>query len=202
VQDQSDYEVELVIVIGKECRDITPEQAADYIIGVSRLSVSGTMFSLTICSPQYTICNDVSARKKMFATSQWGMGKTFDGWLPLGPCLLSSAVLPIEHAQSLNLQAHLATSRSLHSAHKNPLQNGSTADQLWKIAETVSSLSYGTTLRVGDIICTGTPAGQGSSKEPQLWLEHGDEITVSGEGIGSLRNTVQWEQPGSGKARL
>jgi len=189
VQDESDYEVELVIVIGKECRDVTPEQAHDYIVG-------------------YTLCNDVTARKRMFATPQWGMGKSFDGWLPLGPCLVSSAVLPFEKAQDTLLRTTMETTRTLkHSSHQNPLQNGSTKDQLWKIAETVSALSYGTTLKVGDIICTGTPAGQGSSKQPEpLWLNDGDKITVFGEGgLGSMMNPVVWEksgQKGALKARL
>ena len=67
---------------------------------------------------------------------------------------------------------------------------------LWQIAETVSALSYGTTLKVGDIICTGTPDGQGSGRKPQVWLQDGQTVTVWGEGIGSLTNHVVWEKDG------
>lgn len=125
------------------------------------------------------------------------------GWLPLGPCLVSSAVLPLEQAQDTVLRTTRDTKHAVkHSSHQNPLQNGSTKDQLWKIAETVAALSYGTTLKVGDIICTGTPAGQGSAKQPEpLWLQDGDNITVSGEaGLGSLVNPVVWEKGGSKQA--
>jgi len=152
VQDQSDYEVELVIVIGKEGKNIPLEMAFEHVVG-------------------YTICNDVSARKRMFATPQWGMGKCYDGWLPIGPSLVSSSVLTPSKAQALPPKTSLSTHSSL-------LQDGNTSDQLWKIAETVSALSYGTTLRVGDLICTGTPDGQGSNRKPQVWLQDKQVITV------------------------
>jgi 2-keto-4-pentenoate hydratase/2-oxohepta-3-ene-1,7-dioic acid hydratase in catechol pathway len=141
---------------------------------------------------QYTLCNDVSARKRMFATPQWGMGKCYDGWLPLGPCLVSSS--QFQDAQSLKLKTTITPSPQ---SHQNPLQDGNTSDMLWQMAETVSALSYGTTLKVGDIICTGTPDGQGSGRKPQVWLQDGQTVTVWGEGIGSLTNPVVWEK-GSG----
>ncbi|KAL7009153.1 hypothetical protein EMMF5_001351 [Cystobasidiomycetes sp. EMM_F5] len=127
VQDQSDYEVELVIVIGKGGRNIPVEKALDHIIG------------------------DV---------------------------------------QKVRLTTHLKSQPSA----VNPVQDGSTNDMLWQVAETVSALSYGTTLRVGDIICTGTPPGQGSGRTPPLWLKDGEVVTVFGEGIGSLENPIAWEQ--------
>lgn len=91
--------------------------------------------------------------------------------------------------QDLILKAQLAT----HHANKNPLQNASTKHMLWQIAETVSALSYATTLKVGDIIATGTPPGQGSAQKPPIFLQHGEKVTVWGEGIGSLVNEVEWE---------
>lgn len=96
------------------------------------------------------------------------------------------------------LRTHLA----LQSASVNPLQNGSTKEQLWQIAETVSALSYGTLLKKGDIICTGTPPGQGSSQKPPIWLQHGEKVTVWGEGIGSLVNEVEWESKATGRSKL
>lgn len=96
------------------------------------------------------------------------------------------------------LKTHLA----MQSASVNPLQNGSTKEQLWQIAETVSALSYGTLLKKGDIICTGTPPGQGSSQKPPIWLQHGETVTVYGEGIGSLVNEVEWESKKGRQAKL
>jgi 2-keto-4-pentenoate hydratase/2-oxohepta-3-ene-1,7-dioic acid hydratase in catechol pathway len=100
--------------------------------------------------------------------------------------------------QDIVLKTHLA----LQSASVNPLQNGSTKEQLWQIAETVSALSYGTLLKKGDIICTGTPPGQGSSQKPPIWLQHGETVTVWGEGIGSLVNEVEWESKAPGRSKL
>lgn len=134
----------------------------------------------------------------MFATPQWGMGKCYDGWLPLGPCLVASSALP-KDPQSLQLRTTITPDTLLQkNKHSNPVQDGNATDMLWQIAETVSALSYGTTLRKGDIICTGTPDGQGSNRKPQLWLQHGMQVTVAGEGIGSLVNQVVWEGQGGG----
>ena len=123
----------------------------------------------------------------MAATPQWGMGKCYDGWLPMGPCLVSAASYPSAHS-STQLRTHISSQVAL-----NPLQDGNTSDLLWKVAETVSALSYGSTLRVGDVVCTGTPDGQGSGRKPPVWLRDGDKVTVWGEGIGSLVNPVVWE---------
>ena len=128
----------------------------------------------------------------MFATPQWGMGKCYDGWLPLGPCLVSAS--SYNNAQCKQLQTTISSQSSL-----NPLQDGNTSGQLWQIAETVSALSYGTTLKVGDIVCTGTPDGQGSNRKPPVWLKDGDKVTVWGEGIGSLVNHVVWDKEGDTK---
>lgn len=115
------------------------------------------------------------------------MGKSYDGWLPLGPCLVSTSILTPEKAQNLSLRTSLST-------HPTLLQDGSTKDQLWQIAETVSALSYGTTLRKGDIICTGTPDGQGSNRKPPVWLQDAQTVIVSADYIGSLVNEVKWEK--------
>lgn len=196
--------MELVIVIGKAGTNIPTKQALDYVIGVRETGLQ----RLKPADPtitQYTICNDVSARKRMFgeaaleaeagyelkiperaASPQWGMGKSFDGWLPIGPCLLAAHA--VKDPQNLRLTTHLSKQPSL-----NPVQNGNTADMMWQVAETVSALSYGTTLRPGDIICTGTPDGQGSNRKPPVWLQDGEIVTVFGEGIGSLTNRVVFD---------
>lgn len=122
--------------------------------------------------------------------------RVYSGWLPLGPCLVASS--QIKNPQDMTLKTHLA----MQSASLNPLQNGSTKEQLWQIAETVSALSYGTLLKKGDIICTGTPPGQGSSQKPPIWLQHGETVTVYGEGIGSLVNEVAWESKKGRQAKL
>lgn len=96
----------------------------------------------------------------------------------------------VKDVQKVRLTTHLKSQPSA----VNPVQDGSTNDMLWQVAETVSALSYGTTLRVGDIICTGTPPGQGSGRTPPLWLKDGEVVTVFGEGIGSLENPIAWEQ--------
>lgn len=120
------------------------------------------------------------------------------GWLPLGPCLVASS--QFKDPQDIILKTHL---ESLQSSSLNPLQNGSTKDQLWKIAETVSSLSYGTLLKKGDIICTGTPPGQGSNQKPNpIWLQHNEKVTVWADKIGSLVNPVEWESKATGRSKL
>jgi len=160
-----DYEVELVIVIGKVAKDVSEEDALDYVLG-------------------YTGANDVSFRKHQMAVSQWGFSKSFDNTNPLGPCLVSSNLIP--DPQKVHLKLTL---------NGDVVQDGSTADQIFNVRKTVSFLSQGTTLEPGSIILTGTPKGVGFVKKPPLYIKDGDrmEVWLSG-GIGTLVNDVKEEK--------
>ncbi|KKY29001.1 putative fumarylacetoacetase-like protein [Phaeomoniella chlamydospora] len=123
-----DYECELVIVISKPCLNVPPSQALDYVLG-------------------YTVGNDISHRfwqlKK--GGGQWGLGKCYDGWAPMGPAIVSKEVIP--DPQNLKMKTTL---------NGQVVQDSTTADQIFGVKETVSALSMGTTLMPGDLIFTGT----------------------------------------------
>ncbi|CUA78295.1 Fumarylacetoacetate hydrolase domain-containing protein 2 homolog [Dictyostelium discoideum] [Rhizoctonia solani] len=157
----SDYEVELVAVIGKDAKDVKESEALEYVLG-------------------YTGANDVSFRKHQLTTSQWCFSKSFDCTTPIGPVLVRNT----GHIDPQNLPLTTALNSQL-------LQNGTTADQIFTVAEAIAFLSQGTTLKAGSVILTGTPAGVGFVKEPKIWLKHGDEVrTYVGGGIGTLVNKV------------
>ncbi|KAJ7206777.1 hypothetical protein GGX14DRAFT_636950 [Mycena pura] len=143
-----DYEVELVIVIGKAANDVSEADALDYVLG-------------------YTGANDVSFRKLQMATSQWGFSKGFDNTNPIGPCLVSAAAIPDPQKVSLKCTVNSAV-----------VQDGSTAEQIFSIRKTVAFLSQGTTLEPGSVILTGTPKGVGFVKKPPLCLKDGDRVSV------------------------
>jgi 2-keto-4-pentenoate hydratase/2-oxohepta-3-ene-1,7-dioic acid hydratase in catechol pathway len=161
---QADYEAELAVVIGKEARNVPVEDALDYVLG-------------------YTCSNDVTARKHQFHGAQWGFGKGFDGFAPLGPCLISTRRVPdpsvIELKTVLNGEV---------------MQEGRADDMIFTVAQIVAYLSQGTTLEPGTVIRTGTPHGIGVSKTPPVYLKPGDDIRiVMSHGLGSLVNTVEYE---------
>jgi 2-keto-4-pentenoate hydratase/2-oxohepta-3-ene-1,7-dioic acid hydratase in catechol pathway len=175
-EDESDYEVELVVVLGETLKDATPQQAMKAVLG-------------------YTLSNDVSARTRMFAVPQWGLGKSFDTWLPLGPCLVS-ATNPRGISNPDNV--HLTT-----KLNNRVMQDGNTADMLWKTAETLAHLSKGTTLKPGDIVSMGTPPGEGFKRNPKVALAHGDTCHLWGSGgLGSLVNNVKFSRLSVPKPRL
>ncbi|KAL1761192.1 hypothetical protein FB107DRAFT_255479 [Schizophyllum commune] len=157
----SDYEVELVIVIGKTCKDVKAADALDYVLA-------------------YSGANDVSFRKHQLAVSQWGFSKSFDNTNPFGPCLVSAKA--ISDPQNVPLKTVL---------NGETVQDGTTRDQIFGVRETIAHLSQGTTLEAGTIILTGTPKGVGFVKSPPVYLKHGDKMSVwVGGGIGSLYNDV------------
>ncbi|KAJ6460121.1 hypothetical protein C8R47DRAFT_1161236 [Mycena vitilis] len=159
-----DYEVELVIVIGKPAKDVSEADALDYVLG-------------------YTAANDVSFRKHQLAVSQWSFSKGFDNTNPLGPCLVSAAAIP--DPQTIPLKCTLNNA---------VVQDGNTSDQIFTVRQTVAFLSQATTLEPGSIILTGTPKGVGFVKKPPLYLKHGDKMSVwVGNGIGTLANNVMEE---------
>jgi 2-keto-4-pentenoate hydratase/2-oxohepta-3-ene-1,7-dioic acid hydratase in catechol pathway len=157
---QLDYEAELAIVIGKRAKNLTPEQAWNVIAG-------------------YMVINDVSARDIQFSESQWFRAKSFDTFAPMGPCL----VTPDEIGDPQNLRIWC-------DVNGERLQNSTTANMIFKIPEIVAFISQVFTLRPGDVIATGTPAGVGVFRKPPRLLQVGDIVETGIEKIGILRNQV------------
>lgn len=157
---QPDYEAEFAFVIGKGGRHIAAEDWKEHVFG-------------------YTIVNDVSARDIQLATSQWLMGKTFDTFAPMGPYLVSAD--EIEDPHNLNISLRIGD---------ETLQNSNTRELIFKIPELIAYLSSVFTLEPGDLVSTGTPAGVGFARKPPRYLRAGDEVVVSIEGLGELKNPV------------
>lgn len=162
---QVDYECELAVVIGKPCKNATPENALDFVAG-------------------YTCANDVSARdwQKDFGGSQWCRGKSFDTFCPLGPRLVTPEEIPNPNA--LQIRTFL---------NGEIMQDSNSSDMIFSVAEIIAFLSGSTTLLPGTVILTGTPEGVGMARKPPVWLKSGDEVAVEIEGIGRLTNPVVHE---------
>ncbi len=161
ITDSLDYEAELAVIIGKEARDVPVDQVRNYIFG-------------------YTIINDVSARDLQNRHSQWYFGKSLDGFLPMGPCIVTAASLPYPPSLSI---------RSLVNGELR--QDSNTSLLIFGISQVVSELSRGITLKPGTIISTGTPAGVGMGFHPPRFLKPGDQVDCIIEGIGTLSNTIK-----------
>ena len=159
---QVDYECELAVVIGKKCKNATKENALDFVLG-------------------YTCGNDVSARdwQKDFGGSQWCRGKTFDTFAPLGPCLVTKDEIPNPNGLKIKTVLNGQT-----------MQDWTTEDMIFDVRTLIVFLSGSTTLLPGTVIMTGTPHGVGAARKPQVFLKHGDSITVEIENIGQLTNPV------------
>lgn len=160
--DEVDFEVELAVVIGYECKNVSVAEALDYVLG-------------------YTIANDVSARdwQKTWGGSQWCRGKTFDTFCPLGPAMVTREDIKDPNNLTLLTRVNGVT-----------MQESNTRDMIFSVAEIVSFLSGSTTLEPGTIILTGTPEGVGMGRKPPLYLKAGDVVELEIEGIGILRNPV------------
>jgi 2-keto-4-pentenoate hydratase/2-oxohepta-3-ene-1,7-dioic acid hydratase in catechol pathway len=158
--EKVDYEAEVAFVVGRRCKDVGADEALDAIAG-------------------YMLLNDLSARDLQFATPQWMPGKVFDGSAPCGP----SIVTPDEAgpADAISFALDLNGER---------MQEASTSDLIFSVAELVARLSRWMTLEPGDIVSTGTPSGVGSVREPRVWLKPGDEIVISSPTLGELRTTI------------
>lgn len=159
---QLDYEVELALIIGKNCKNINEEQAKDAIFG-------------------YMILNDVSARDIQFKDKQFTRGKSFDTFAPSGPWITTAD--EIEDPQNLKLITKI---------NGEIRQNSSTSKMFIKIPEIVSKLSKVMTLEKGDIISTGTPAGVILNKPNAVFLKNGDIIEMEIEKLGNLKNTIKF----------
>ena len=157
---KADWEAELAVVIGKHAKNASEQGWEDYVFG-------------------YTILNDVSARDVQLATSQWTLGKSFDTFAPIGPCIATKDEIGDPHA--LNIQLSIDGVRQ---------QNSNTRELIFRIPALIAYISSIIPLEPGDIISTGTPAGVGLGQNPQRWLRPGEEVVIEIDGIGSLRNPV------------
>jgi 2-keto-4-pentenoate hydratase/2-oxohepta-3-ene-1,7-dioic acid hydratase in catechol pathway len=127
----------------------------------------------------YVCVNDVSARDLQFGDGQWTRAKSLDTFCPVSPLTPASAV---PDPQSLGIRCLL---------NDEAMQDSSTSEMVFGVAELVAFASEAITLEPGDLIATGTPAGVGVFRDPQVFLAHGDEVIVEIETIGSLTNSVQ-----------
>ncbi|SFP61836.1 fumarylacetoacetate hydrolase family protein [Salibacterium halotolerans] len=159
--EQVDYEVELTVVIGKTARNVTEEEAMDYVFG-------------------YTIMNDVSARDVQFEDVQWVRGKSYDTFAPLGPVIVTKDEIEDPHNLGISLEIN-----------GEKLQDSNTSNLIFKIPYIISYLSQGFTFEPGDIIATGTPHGVGVFRDPQIFLQSGDTCKLDIESIGTLENKVR-----------
>lgn len=159
--DSLDYEVELGVVLGKDAKGVTKEEALDYVFG-------------------YTIINDVSARNLQTRHKQWYLGKSLDGFTPMGPCIVTAD--EIEDVQNLAISC---------TVNDEVRQESNTQFMMQTVADAIAELSQGMTLQAGTIIATGTPAGVGMGMKPPCFLKQGDKIICQVEKIGKLVNRVE-----------
>ncbi|NYJ11044.1 2-keto-4-pentenoate hydratase/2-oxohepta-3-ene-1,7-dioic acid hydratase in catechol pathway [Rhizobium leguminosarum] len=161
ITDNLDFEGELAIVIGKECRSVTAEQALEYVAGV-------------------TVLNDITARDLQYRGTQWLAGKAVDGSTPVGPAIVT--LDEIGDIQNLDIRTRV---------NGEQVQSSNTHLMIFPIRHLVSYISYFLSLAPGDIITTGTPQGIGAKRQPPMWLKPGDTVEVELEKVGVLRNVVR-----------
>jgi 2-keto-4-pentenoate hydratase/2-oxohepta-3-ene-1,7-dioic acid hydratase in catechol pathway len=159
-----DYEAELGVVIGSTARRVAERDALDHVEG-------------------YICVNDVSARDLQFGDGQWTRGKSPDTFCPVGPRLVARE--EIEDPQALAIRCVL---------NGRTMQDSSTAQMIFSVAEIIAYVSQVITLEPGDLIATGTPAGVGVFQEPKVLLQDGDEVSVEIESLGTLTNPVEKER--------
>jgi len=160
---QVDYEAELGVVIGAKAKRVSERDALDHVAG-------------------YICVNDVSARDLQFADGQWTRGKSPDTFCPVGPRLVPRE--EIADPQALAIRC-LVNGKAL--------QDSSTAQMIFSVAEIIAYTSQIITLEPGDLIATGTPAGVGVFRDPKVLLQDGDEVSVEIEGLGTLTNPITKE---------
>jgi 2-keto-4-pentenoate hydratase/2-oxohepta-3-ene-1,7-dioic acid hydratase in catechol pathway len=160
--EKLDYESELVVVIGKQGRNIPENHAMEHVAG-------------------YTVGQDVSARDYQLEkpAGQWILGKTFDTFAPLGPHIVTRDEIPDPHELGIRCMLNGET-----------VQDSNTKQLIFKVDTLIAYLSHVFTLRPGDLIFTGTPPGVGMGRKPQLWLKPGDLVVCEIDGIGRIENLV------------
>jgi 2-keto-4-pentenoate hydratase/2-oxohepta-3-ene-1,7-dioic acid hydratase in catechol pathway len=155
-----DYEGELGVVIGRRAKNVRREDALDHVFG-------------------YTVVNDVTARTIQTRHKQWFLGKSLDGFCPVGPVLVTADEFGVPDAQEL--ATFVNGERRQHA----PLR-----DLIFDVGQIIEAVSACVPLDPGDLIATGTPAGVGIGFNPQRFLKPGDVVTVTISGIGELTNPV------------
>lgn len=160
IVEDLDWEAELAVVIGRGGRDITRERALDHVAG-------------------YCCANDLSARVLQRRGGQWTRGKAIDGFLPMGPWLVTSD--EVRDPQDLRIRC---------AVNGETVQDSSTSQMVFGVADLIAEISQTMTLTPGDIICTGTPPGVGLGMDPPRFLHEGDDVVVSIEGLGDLRTRI------------
>ncbi|AKM45272.1 5-carboxymethyl-2-hydroxymuconate isomerase [Burkholderia contaminans] len=155
-----DYEVELAVIIGRRCRNVSARDAVHCIAG-------------------YTVCNDASIRERHSRSPTITLAKSFDSLGPLGPWMVTADEIPDPHV----LQVRTWVNGELR-------QDGNTAEMRFNIFEQIEELSSAMTLEPGDVLATGTPAGIGAARQPPLFLSPGDVVRMQIEGIGEIENRV------------
>ena len=158
LSEEVDYEGELGVVIGRAAKNVTPEEALDYVFG-------------------YTVVNDITARNIQFAEPQWSRCKSFDGFTPVGPVVVTADEIP--DPQALALTTDVDGLR---------VQDSTTEFMIRTVAQLISSISQSLTILPGTLISTGSPGGAGRSRKPPLYLHPGTEVSVTIESIGTITN--------------
>jgi 2-keto-4-pentenoate hydratase/2-oxohepta-3-ene-1,7-dioic acid hydratase in catechol pathway len=165
------------IVLPEQAQEVDYEAELGVVIGkrAHKVSVEDALDHVA----GYFCANEVSARDVQFADGQWTRGKSFDTFGPVGPVVPADQ---IADPQNLRIRCIL---------NGEVVQDSSTANMIFTIAEVIAFVSDGITLEEGDLILTGTPAGVGFGRKPPVYLEDGDEVTIEIEGVGSLTNPVR-----------
>lgn len=161
ISSNLDFEAELALVIGKTTRFVSQEKALESVFG-------------------YTCFNDATLRDYQKRTSQWTIGKNFDGTGGFGPALVTADELPAGCA-GLRIQSRL---------NGRVMQDANTTDMVFGVAQTLSLLSEVLTLEAGDVVVMGTPGGVGYARTPPVWMKAGDTIEIEIERVGLLSNPV------------
>jgi 2-keto-4-pentenoate hydratase/2-oxohepta-3-ene-1,7-dioic acid hydratase in catechol pathway len=180
-----DLEVELGVVIGRRARRVEAATAMEHVAG-------------------YLVVNDVSARdwqgnraalrEGERGDGQWLRAKGSDTFFPIGPVLATPESVPDPH--SLALRSWVLRAAGDGSTDEIPMQDGTTADMVWRLPELIAYISRAITLEPGDILSTGTPAGVGVFRVPPMFLRPGDRVRCEVEGIGTVENpVVEWTTP-------
>lgn len=161
ITENLDFEGELAVVIGRQCRGVAAEEALDYVAGVM-------------------VLNDITARDLQYRGTQWLAGKAVDATTPCGPALVT--LDEVGDVQNLDIRTRVNGVQ---------VQSSNTRHMIFPVRDLVSYISFFLTLSPGDIITTGTPQGIGAKRQPPLWLKPGDTVEVELQQVGSLRNVVR-----------
>jgi 2-keto-4-pentenoate hydratase/2-oxohepta-3-ene-1,7-dioic acid hydratase in catechol pathway len=157
ISAQIDYEAELLVVIGQGGKNISKANAMQHVFG-------------------YSIVNDVTARDVQMRHAQWDLGKSFDSFCPMGPCIVT-----VDELNGQDTRVRCWVNGELR-------QDARTTDLIFDIPTLIETCSRGITLLPGDVIATGTPAGVGMGLTPPRWLSHGDVVRIEIDGIGVIEN--------------